>query len=783
MSILSFLTNVLLVGQSLIGSDLPALVEGAMARLGVEASVQAQVIDGGNGAAVLAAGDVDVLVLTMTGDQEGSDALGQIVAHAQAGRSANADMQVYLQETWHSLKSGPGTEIEGDPGAGVAWRHRITADAAVWDKLARDASAQLGGDPVRVIPAGRAMGLLADAIADGQVPQVTDIRDFFADDMRPNGKGLYFLALVNAAAMTGKDPRGLPAQLTRHWIDRKSVVSDQLATVLQRIAWDAVKGPVTPVATVMVPERPVLTAVTNPNLQMGLAGVNDWSVQQPFLNVMKTARVWTGHLPGQWGGVEYDALVARGVLDARGWPTSVPADVTGLSTLILTDLPVDAGFVKGRYVLTYEGKGTLLVEGRAQNVVAKPGRVLFDFAPGEGGVILTLTAVDAADPIRDIVVVRQNLADMQAAGQLFNPDWLARLRGVAGVRFMDWMVTNNATLATVADRPKTDDFTWAHNGVPVEVMVALANELQADPWFTMPHLSDDALVRFYADYVRDNLDGDLQAWVEYSNEVWNRQFTQAAWAEAQGRARWGKDDASAQYYGLRAAEVMDIWTASFGDAADARLVRVVATQTDRQGLEAEILDAPLVVAEGGKAPVESFDAYAVTGYFSAQLGSDDKIARVKDWLVQSRGAAKDASQRYKMAVASAVAELRDGSVSGDPADSLAQLLGQVLPYHAEVAKRRGLRLVMYEGGSHVVGYGAQVDDAAVTAFFNHLNYTAEMGQLYNEMLAGWAGLTDAPFNAFVDVYRPGKWGSWGALRHLGDDNPRWQALAGGCEAC
>ena len=55
--------------------------------------------------------------------------------------------------------------------------------------------------------------------------------------------------------------------------------------------------------------------------------------------------------------------------------------------------------------------------------------------------------------------------------------------------------------------------------------------------------------------------------------------------------------------------------------------------------------------------------------------------------------------------------------------------------------------------------------------------------LYGELLAGWQMLSDAPFNAFVDVYRPGKWGSWGALRHLGDDNPRWQALAKGCTAC
>ncbi|MFN3846720.1 MAG: hypothetical protein ACK4RZ_13010, partial [Paracoccaceae bacterium] len=88
-----------------------------------------------------------------------------------------------------------------------------------------------------------------------------------------------------------------------------------------------------------------------------------------------------------------------------------------------------------------------------------------------------------------------------------------------------------------------------------------------------------------------------------------------------------------------------------------------------------------------------------------------------------------------------------------------------------------------EGGSHVVGHGAQVDDDALTAFFTYLSYTPEMAQLYDRVLNGWAAVTPEPFNAFVDLATPGKWGSWGALRHLGDENPRWHVLAKGCIAC
>jgi hypothetical protein len=477
----------------------------------------------------------------------------------------------------------------------------------------------------------------------------------------------------------------------------------------------------------------------------------------------------------------------------------MPPDVTGISTLVLTDLPADAGKVAGRYVLRYSGNGALNLTGRTANVDASPGRISFDYSPGPGSVIVTISRLDTADPIRDITIVREDHLAAFDAGALFNPDWLGRIRGAKGVRFMDWMATNNSTLAELENRPKPTDFSWSINGVPVEVMIALANELRSDAWFTIPHLASDALVRLYATAVRDGLAPGLHAQVEYSNEVWNWQFAQAAWADAQCRARWNAADCWVQYYGMRAAEVADIWAEVFGDSAKTRLTRVIATQTGWIGLEDQILDAPLSVAEGHKPPVDSFDAYAVTGYFAASLGSDDKANVLRGWLADSRalataqadqqgltGQARDdfiAAHRFDLATDRAATELENGFVTGQSSDTLVDLLTHVLPHHAAVAQQRGLTLMMYEGGTHVVANGAMLDDAEVTAFFQHLNYTPQMGTLYDRLIEGWATLTPAPFNAFVDVYAPNKWGSWGGLRHLGDDNPRWQALAHGCKSC
>ncbi|MDT8857319.1 hypothetical protein RNZ50_20220 [Paracoccaceae bacterium Fryx2] len=831
MSILATLTQILFVGHSLVGPDLPPLLEAAFDAKGAHVRVQAQVINGAplrygwdhsdegerlDARAELALGATDVLVLTeavpLAGHLEWNDPAGQMVKFATLAHDSKAGVQVFLYETWHSLASGPGAAIPDDPGAAVPWRDRVEADRVLWQGIADAASARLPA-PVRLVPAGQAMGLMADEIAAGRVPGLTSIRDLFADDIHPNGKGLYLLAMVHLAAITGESPQGLPSKLTRAWPSRDAILTDDQAAVMQRVAWAAAKAqrareagrsvaPAAPVApAVPAPAAatapPVMTPITSPRLALGLSGVNDWSVQQPFLDVMKTARPFVGHLPGQWGGMEDAALRNGGWLDADGWPRAMPPGVTGLSTLILTEMPAAATSLAGRYRLAYRGQGEVVLGGRAQNQMAAPGAISFDYTPGEGAVIVTVAATDPADPIRAISVVREDRLDLWATGAIFNPDWLARIRGAQGLRFMDWMATNDSTLARLKDRPKPGDATWARNGVPVEVMVALANDLHADPWFTLPHLAGDALVRAYAETVRDSLSPDLVAHVEYSNEAWNWQFAQARWMEEQGRARWGRDNTWVQFYALRAAEVAGIWAEVYGDQARARLVRVVAVQTGWLGLEKSILQAPLVIAEGRPAPATGFDAYAVTGYFSALLGSDAKAAMVKGWLAESQPAAEAGAQgltgaerdahltahRHDLAVTRAAQELADGSLSGDAEDSLARLLGTVLPHHAAVAKANGLQLVMYEGGTHVVGYGSQVDDAELTAFFLHLNYAPEMADLYRRLMQGWRGLTDAPFNAFVDVYAPNKWGSWGALRHLDDDNPRWQALAQGCERC
>jgi hypothetical protein len=534
---------------------------------------------------------------------------------------------------------------------------------------------------------------------------------------------------------------------------------------------------------------PVAARPGRRNLAWNLGEVSYWSTQQPFLDAFRSAMPWVGHLPGQWGGRDEAALAAAGALDEQGWILRVPPDLTHISTMVFAEMPAQMTSFAGRWIARWEGDAQVAFTGAARNVRYQGNMATLDFTPGQGAIAIEVRR----GSLRDLTLVQEPHLESFDEGALFHPAFLARIGDAENLRFMDWMRTNNSTLQRWDDRPQIHDYSWERRGVPLEILIRLANDTGAEPWFTLPHMADDDFVRQFAQMVHADLRRDLRAWVEYSNEVWNFSFAQADWAEQQGRARWGREWAWTQFYAVRAAQVMDIWAQVFADAPD-RLVRVIATQTGWVGLEQDLLEAPLFRAEdpARRAPWESFDAYAVTGYFNAELHEASRQPMLRAWLADSRAAAEAEGaargltgaalaahvqrHRFDLAVQRAAEELIDGRHSGRPEGTVRQLVAEVLPHHARVAAERGLALVMYEGGTHVVTEPSQHQDTELVAFFEALNHSEGMGDAYRALLAGWAGLTDAPFNAYVAIGAPGIWGAWGALRHQDDDNPRWRAL-------
>lgn len=502
------------------------------------------------------------------------------------------------------------------------------------------------------------------------------------------------------------------------------------------------------------------------SLGIGLNGIRDYSAELPFVNIFHSSRAWIPQSKDKWDSGETLAL------DSSGWVKSLPNN-TIAGTLMTNSMPNI--YRTGRYIVSYKGKGTIEYGFDAKKLDSESlsGRDVLQVDQARaGGIYLKITSTDpnkTGDYIRDIHVYHEDDLPLVELGVQFNPEFTQKIKDFGTLRFMDWMDTNSSPQKNWTDRPMLNDSTWTTNGVPVETMVALANETGTSPWFTMPHQATDQYIASFAAYVRDHLDPKLKAYVEYSNEAWNWQFAQSNYAVDQAQKRWGDDPTGGagwmQWYGMRSAQTADIWKSTFGVAKD-RVISVISTQTAWKGLEEPTLNTPAWTAEGHAPAWKSVDAYAVSGYFGGNLGTAGNAAIVKSWLADADGGFGKALQQLN------VGGLLTGSNQQSVDDNI-----RSFQYHANIAQKYGLKMVAYEGGQHLVGVRGIEDDQKLTNFFIELNRRPEMKDLYTKLLNGWKQSGGTLFNHFVDAATPSKWGSWGALESITQKtSPKYSAL-------
>jgi hypothetical protein len=458
-----------------------------------------------------------------------------------------------------------------------------------------------------------------------------------------------------------------------------------------------------------------------PRLGMNLAGVADWSPQWAFVNAFKAAREWEAHGPKPHA------------FDARGNPVLKPGQ--SVSTYLVREL--GGHYPGGRYVVTWAGTGRVRVDrfDVARLASARPNRLEIDVKPADGGLLLEVSASAAADPVRDI---RVTPAEFETAASPFHPLFLERLKPFGVIRFMGWQQTNNCPTRTWAERARPDDPRYSTPaGVPVEVMVDLANALGADPWLCVPHLADDDFVRRFAETVRGRLRPDRKVYVEYSNEVWNWGFEQARHADREGKRLRLGDPAQQRFYAQRSVEVFRTFEAAFGGRG--RLVRVLAAQAVNPWLGEQILT--------WKDAYKSADALAIAPYFGNDYG-DPKNAAATSGLSVDR-------------LLNNLAEEIDGPHRGHMRKS------------AALARKYGLELIAYEGGQHLVGHGGAENLQPLTDLFIAANRHPRMYDLTRRHLAHWSAEGGGLYAAFLYVGGPSKWGSWGTLEY--QDQPIEQA--------
>ncbi|MBM4096807.1 MAG: hypothetical protein FJ261_08540 [Planctomycetes bacterium] len=494
---------------------------------------------------------------------------------------------------------------------------------------------------------------------------------------------------------------------------------------------------------------------------MNIENIVDWSPAWTFTDVFQASRGWITHAVNTaTGQTTWDVGATNPVrVDANGNVTRLETFTNAAGqtmrqmagTLMFRE--IGGAYPAGTYRAEWTGTGRVSFGMDARAVSSGRTAAGVNFAdlavtPGNGGIYLRIEETSPSDPVRDFHVWMPDWQGQSFAGQRwqpgasfspFHPLFRERLEPFGVVRFMQAQETNTSDIRTWADRRDASDIrqssgiggSWSEplaNGMSLEHMVRLANDLDADPWFNMPHMADDTFVRNFATYVRDNLEPGRKAYVEWSNEIWNFAygFEASQWVAAQTRLPENSGLTHWQITGREAKRDMDIWSDVFTGQAG-RIVRVAAGQSVNDWVTARIADA----MQG------SFDAIAIAPYFSpsgAQRASYTSATTVDQVLADTAasvgGAVRTVENHQRLA------------------DAWAARLG------------RDIQVLAYEGGHHLDGGNSPYQNA----FYQAAN-DQRMGEIYRDYLRR---LDAAGLDLYVDYTFTGREGAtaWGDMAKL-----------------
>jgi hypothetical protein len=459
---------------------------------------------------------------------------------------------------------------------------------------------------------------------------------------------------------------------------------------------------------------------------INLAPLADYSREWAFVDVFKQSRPW---IESQQGKIKYDE---------QGYPILGPKQ----SVLTVMVRELKGHYPGGTYVATYSGAGYVRMDQfDVKRVRARPRHIEADVVPNDGGLQLQIVDTDPKNIVRNIHVWMPGFERKHAT---FHPLFYRRLEPFGVIRFMDWQGTNHSKQAKWSQRAKPGDARYTTPaGVPIEMMIELANLRKADPWFCMPHLADDEYVREFAKLVKARLHDGLKVYVEYSNEVWNGAFGQSHWARAQGRKLRLGDPDGARFYAERSVQIFKIWEEVFGGRD--RLVRVLGSQFVNTWLSEQILT--------WKDAYKHADALAIAPYFGYEFGDPQHV-----------------SKTLRLSTEQLLKKL-DEEVSGKNRE--------LMEDQERIARKYKLQLIAYEGGQHLAGGGGFENNEALTRLFVSANRDPQMYELYRKHLKNWRDSNGGVYCTYNYVSSPGKWGSWGILEYQDQketEAPKYRAL-------
>ncbi len=322
-------------------------------------------------------------------------------------------------------------------------------------------------------------------------------------------------------------------------------------------------------------------------------------------------------------------------LDSRGYV--IPAGTYNAKPFQNSYHPT--GAPQGRYVVTWEGTGTVTLRAGTNGsaltpIETGPNRNVYIINNGRVNIQVDNVAT-GGDYVRNVHAWMPDPSDpmnksLEPSASNPDPFWhpqyiehLEEISAHAGYfRYMDWLNTNASPEVNWSDSrpadhafangktnwktlnvPGVNDTTFYGDiGVAWEWIIDLSNRMNVNPWINIPHAATDDYVRHVADMFAGKTPGitglnpGLKVYVEYSNEIWSngRGFAQGDWAQQQASSQ---GISKPKFNGRRSTEIFRIFDQSFRDAGpsggidrSADVVRVAAAFANQLGYNTEYLN-------------------------------------------------------------------------------------------------------------------------------------------------------------------------------------------------
>ncbi len=458
---------------------------------------------------------------------------------------------------------------------------------------------------------------------------------------------------------------------------------------------------------------------------INIRDINDWSTESVFKDEFLMSRDWIPQHPdSSWG------KGAPVKVDKNGWVTELKDNNYAEAMMFTNGNRNKDG---GTYICLYEGKGKLNF-WNCKIIKEEPGRIEVEMPKGTG-ISVQVKETDPTDYIKNIrFVLPKHEKNFQK--EPFHEKFVKRWSNYYAVRFMEVQKINAQSEVPWETRTtrKSSTQTRRHGGMSVEYMVDMANTLNSDGWFCIPHQANDEYIRKFAQYVKDNLKPGLRAYFEYSNEVWNNAFACSKWCEKQGLDMGLSQNAFQArlfFYSKRSVQMFDIIEDVFKD--NKRLVRVLASQSGNPWTAEQILKF--------EDSYKRADALAIAPYFGGRLGNPDTQNEIANWSV------------------SEVLDSLERTVKYEHEDHMKD--------HSSLLKDKfsdkKLDLITYEGGQHLVGHGGAENNKKLEELFTAVNRDMRMKSIYHTYLSHWKKSGGKAFALFSSMEGPSKWGAWGLL--------------------